>query len=176
MVTKAQVIGIGKNTVSVKIINWTNNVNWTDNLNITCSINTFPGITSNLQSGDYVYVAFEDNLQSKPVVLGMWQNDNTKNRTVNATLSNLTLTDGISIKDSVKISNKEISTLKGINVNKTIQKQIDDISKSVTENKKNLDKINTLFNGSNFVLPTGSYGSGKPPSNAKEGQIYLKII
>ena len=176
MVTKAQVIGVGKNTVSVKIINWTNNVNWTDNLNITCSINTFPGITSNLQSGDYVYVSFEDNLQSKPVVLGMWQNDNTKNRTVNATLSNLTLTDGISIKDSVKISNKEISTLKGINVNKTIQKQINDISKSVTENKKNLDKINTLFNGSNFVLPKGNYGSGNPHSNAKEGQIYLKII
>ena len=102
----------------------------TEGLSI-ATICTLPGITPNYSVGDVVYVAFEENIISKPVILGLLCHLNMDESYSDAIFHNMqvgsfaTLPQQTSVGD---VSSKELYTLKG--VRGSIQNQIDIASNS----------------------------------------------
>ena len=97
----------------------------TDNLSI-ATICTLPGVIPNYKVGDVVYVAFEEDIVSKPVILGLLCYIDMEKSSSDATFSNMQVGSSAALPQQTSVGNvssKEINTLKG--VRGSIQNQID---------------------------------------------------
>lgn len=90
------------------------------------SICTVAGCTPNVQVGDIVYVSFEDNDLSKPIILGYLYRDNMGDTICDFTVDSLTVEGATNLSSNTTIGNvsaNEISYLEGAKYN--IQWQLD---------------------------------------------------
>ena len=97
----------------------------TDDLAI-ATICTLPGVIPNYKVGDVVYVAFEENIISKPVILGILCHLNMDKSSSDATFSNVEVGSSATLPLQTSVGNvspTELNTLKG--VRGSIQNQID---------------------------------------------------
>jgi hypothetical protein len=107
----------------------------TDELSI-ATICTIPNAKNNINVGDIVFVGFEDNDYSKPIIIGhLFKENKTKdlydNTSLDLVLRSLNVQYDTTLSSNTKIGEvigKEIQCLQGIRSN--IQKQIDDIEQS----------------------------------------------
>ena len=97
-------------------------------------INTYPGISPNLKSGDVVFVGFEENNRYKPVVLGYLCNSNSDtfvDISVNSMeADSVTLNGSVSIGD---VTNDEIFCLEGLS--EPVIDFFDSTSRDILEHK-----------------------------------------
>lgn len=93
-------------------------------------ISTLPNCKYQLQKGDIVFVAFEDNDVSKPIIIGYLSNENTKSF-ASLEVDSLQVNNHTTLSENTNIGNvtkKEIGSLSGVSNN--IQKQFDLLSET----------------------------------------------
>ena len=92
---------------------------------------------------------------------------------VNREKGNITTTGTLLIDNTCKIYTSD--TDDAINVVSMITNN-NEHTLSFSANKKGDYKINTVINGHRVIFGSHCYGTGDPPTNGTEGQIYFKII
>lgn len=92
---------------------------------------------------------------------------------VNREKGNITTTGTLLIDNTCKIYTSD--TNDAINVASMITNN-NEHTLSFSANKKGDYNINTVINGHRVIFGSHCYGTGDPPTNGTEGQIYFKII
>lgn len=136
MITKAYIIDIiDKYRVRVRIPIFNKSYSSpsstpTDSLSV-ATICTLPGVVPNYKVGDVVYVGFEEDIISKPVVLGILCYLGMDKSSSDATFNSMSVGSVATLPQQTSVGNispKELDTLKG--VRGSIQNQIDIASSS----------------------------------------------
>ena len=141
---------------------------------------TQPGCAPRLQRGDVVLVAYEDDDDGSPVVLGLlFQTKNTSVSDVNFGSASfnvdVSLPEDTSIGDVTK---DNLINLQGLRDN--AQKQFDEVRTSINDIDKRIDMIIETVNQTitEGVAKKVSYYGSTPPeklSPGEEGQLYIYI-
>lgn len=113
-----------------------------DNLNV-ATICSLPHCYINVQVGDVVFIAFEDNTYYRAVILGHLSREAMTNSYADVTFGNLTALASAQLpKDTYigEVTSKDINCLVGVTAN--IQKQLDSL-------KEQINQITELLQGGN---------------------------
>lgn len=162
-----------------------------------------PGYTPRLRRGDSVIVAYEDDDEGSPVVLGLLFNSRSIS-TADISIDSATFSVSTELPEETSIgdvSKENIKNLVGLKDN--AQKQIDDVNlktdnnsvllnettesldefhedynKYITQLENILDNMNTSINTlaqGTTKIHSGYYGTSKPSSPGVEGQLYIWV-
>ena len=105
-----------------------------DNRLSIATICTLPNCNNSVQPGDIVFVAFEDNDISKPIIIGHLYKEKANNTTADIILNTLLVQSGVTLPESTtigEVNSKEISYLHGLVGN--IQKQLNYLQSQIDE-------------------------------------------
>lgn len=111
----------------------------TEDLNV-ATICSLPNCYINVQVGDIVFVAFEDNTLYKAVILGHLSREAMTNTYADMTLGRLVVNSGATLPDATQIgevTSEEISKLKGLRDN--VQHQLDNLKELIDDISRSLE-------------------------------------
>lgn len=185
MITKAVVMATNaKGEVLVKIPVLDNQESW-------APISTIPNCDLNLSAGDIVFVSFEENFLSTPVVVGSLSTSTKKNaKNISLDVYSIDIEAQAKLPENTSIGNITSAQLKLLeNIDENVKESLDNINKSIDTIIDNVDKnyndLNTLISTVDKkidkktfepIILTENVSFGKTlPTDVKIGQLFFLI-